>query len=74
MRATIEEGRRRGDFRSDVDLDTVLDVLAGTVLGIDILWLNAPKSVDLRAAYKLAVEQTLTTLRVATTPASGGDA
>jgi AcrR family transcriptional regulator len=58
----VRAGQRSGEFRDDIDLGVVLDVLSGAIMGIDILWLNDPKLVDLRAAYSMALEQTLAVL------------
>jgi len=58
----VRGGQRSGEFRDDVDLDSVLDVLSGAIMGIDILWLNDAEQVDLRRAYGMALEQTLAIL------------
>ena len=62
LAAFVRAGQRSGEFHGDIDVDTVLNVLSGAIMGIDILWLNDPEQVDLRAAYGMALEQTLAIL------------
>ncbi len=62
IRSMIEAGQGDGTFRTDVDLDALFAVIEGTAIGIDLLWLNAPDTVDLRAAYALALDQIRSTL------------
>jgi AcrR family transcriptional regulator len=52
----IERGQRGGEFRRDADIETLLNVLAASSMGIDLLWLNDPYHVDYAAAHRLAVE------------------
>lgn len=63
IRSMIEEGQRDGTFAADVDVNALCTVIEGTAMGIDLLWLNAPESVDLHGAYTLALEQLRATLR-----------
>jgi AcrR family transcriptional regulator len=60
--AMIEHGQLRGEFRRDADVDTLVNVLAATSMGIDLLWLNDPDRVDYAAAHRLAIENLLQSL------------
>jgi AcrR family transcriptional regulator len=60
--AMIERGQAEGVFRRDADVDTLVNVLASTSMGIDLLWLNDPDRVDYAATHRLAIESLLRTL------------
>jgi AcrR family transcriptional regulator len=60
--AMIEHGQQRGEFRRDADVETLVNVLAATSMGIDLLWLNDPERVDYAAAHRLAVDTLLRSL------------
>jgi AcrR family transcriptional regulator len=61
----IRQGQAEGRYRPDVDVDATITALSGATIGTDLLWLNSPERIDLRAVYALLVEQLITTL---TTP------
>ena len=60
--AMIRQGQAQGEFQSDADVETLVNVLAATSMGIDLLWLNDPARVDYAAAHRLAVESLLDSL------------
>ena len=60
--AMIQQGQAQGEFRADVDVETLVNVLAATSMGIDLLWLNDPDRVNYAAAHRLAIESLLTSL------------
>lgn len=63
LRSLVAAGQREGTFSADIDVDALLTVLFGTVMGVDLLWLRSPDSIDLRAAYDIALEQFLTVIQ-----------
>ncbi len=60
--AIVRRGQESGEFRADAPVDTALTVLGAAVMGLDLLWLHSPATVDLRAGYELIIEQFLQAL------------
>jgi len=58
----IRRGQREGRYLDDLDVDATLTAISGASIGADLLWLNGPERVDLRAVYALLVDQLITTL------------
>ncbi|GBD24807.1 HTH-type transcriptional repressor KstR2 [bacterium HR30] len=55
----IEQGKKRGRFRSDVDSQLAAGMFAGAVMGLEIQYYQDPASFDLRRALEESCEQFL---------------
>jgi AcrR family transcriptional regulator len=59
----LQEGIRRGELRTDIDVDAVAAEMVAFMDGIQTQWLLDPEAIDLGAAYQHYVDSLVATLR-----------